>query len=62
MIIDLDNKKDIHEFARYAKNKSRIRHNVPLSGKLGHLATGWSQRCHISQVLLFHIKPTMHSY
>ena len=56
MIIGLDSKKDIHEFARYTKNKSHIKHNVPLSG--AYLATIWSQRCHISHVLLFHIKPT----
>ena len=58
MITGLDNKKDTREFARYTNNKSHIRHYIPLPGKLGYLATVWSHRCHISQVLLFHISPT----
>jgi len=58
MIIGVDYKQDIHEFARYTNNKSYIRHNVPLSRKLGSLATLWSLRCHILQALLFHIKST----
>jgi hypothetical protein len=51
--------RSVHEIARYTK--IHIRYSILISGKLRYLATRWSQRCRISQLLLY-VEVTLHSF
>jgi hypothetical protein len=51
IVNDKDKSRSLHEVARHTK--IHIKHNILMSRKLLYLANLWSQRCQISQILLY---------